>query len=171
MGDGINLEDIAVPSGPRCASISGVSVHANVCIQAHERMRLERLCHYAGRAPVAIERLSLLPDGRLLYRLKRYGNKARGQRRKRKQNATGITPGNASGLEPETNDFRCHCRHAWARLVRKVWAADPLACPKCGSRLRIIVFIDNPSVIEKILHHLKLWDTPERPPPRSTTLQ
>src|SRR6266536_2604825 len=29
------------------------------------------LCRYAGRPPVAIERLSLLPDGRLLYRLKR----------------------------------------------------------------------------------------------------
>jgi hypothetical protein len=34
-------------------------------------MRLERLCRYAGRPPVATERLSLLPDGRLLYRLKR----------------------------------------------------------------------------------------------------
>jgi hypothetical protein len=33
-------------------------------------MGLERLCRYAGRPPVAIERLSLLPDGRLLYRLK-----------------------------------------------------------------------------------------------------
>ena len=34
-------------------------------------MRLERLCRYAGRPPVAAERLSVLPDGRLLYRLKR----------------------------------------------------------------------------------------------------
>jgi hypothetical protein len=34
-------------------------------------MRLERLCRYAGRPPVATERLSVLPDGRLLYRLKR----------------------------------------------------------------------------------------------------
>lgn len=35
-------------------------------------MRLERLCRYAGRPPVATERLSLLLDGRLLYRLKRH---------------------------------------------------------------------------------------------------
>jgi hypothetical protein len=34
-------------------------------------MRLERLCRYAGRPALATERLSLLPDGRLLYRLKR----------------------------------------------------------------------------------------------------
>ncbi|MGA2264728.1 MAG: transposase [Acidobacteriota bacterium] len=40
-------------------------------LPAHDRMRLERLCRYAGRPPVATERLSLLPDGRLLYRLKR----------------------------------------------------------------------------------------------------
>jgi len=31
----------------------------------------ERLARYAGRPPLATERLSLLPDGRLLYRLKR----------------------------------------------------------------------------------------------------
>jgi hypothetical protein len=30
-------------------------------------------CRYTGRPPVATERLSLLPDGRLLYRLKRNG--------------------------------------------------------------------------------------------------
>jgi hypothetical protein len=33
-------------------------------------MRLERLCRYAARPPVATERLSLLADGRLLYGLK-----------------------------------------------------------------------------------------------------
>jgi hypothetical protein len=34
-------------------------------------MRLERLARYAGRPPVATGRLSLLPDGRPPYRLKR----------------------------------------------------------------------------------------------------
>jgi hypothetical protein len=71
VGDVVELEDLAVPSGPRCATISGFSLHANVCIPAHDRMRLERLLRYAGRPPVATERLSRLPDGRLLYRLKR----------------------------------------------------------------------------------------------------
>jgi len=41
-----------------------------VCVPAHDRMRLERLARYAGRPPLATDRLSLLPDGRLLYRLK-----------------------------------------------------------------------------------------------------
>ena len=44
---------------------------ANVCIEARDRMRLERLCRYAGRPAVATERPTELPDRRLLYRLKR----------------------------------------------------------------------------------------------------
>ena len=51
--------------------VAGFSVHANVCIEARDRMRLERLCRYAARPAVATERLTALPDGRLLYRLKR----------------------------------------------------------------------------------------------------
>jgi hypothetical protein len=51
--------------------VSGVNIHANARIADHDRMGLERLCRYACRPPVAGERLSLLPDGRLPYRLKR----------------------------------------------------------------------------------------------------
>jgi hypothetical protein len=55
----------------RCAEAGGVNVHANVCVPARDRRRLERLCRYAGRPPVATARLSRLADGRLVYRLKR----------------------------------------------------------------------------------------------------
>jgi len=56
---------------PRCAMVSGFSVHANVCIEARDRMRLQRLIRYAARPAVSTERLTELSDGRLLYRLKR----------------------------------------------------------------------------------------------------
>jgi hypothetical protein len=46
-------------------------VHANVSIDARDRLRLERLARYVSRPAVSTERLSELPDGRLLYRLKR----------------------------------------------------------------------------------------------------
>ena len=101
-----------------------------------------------------------------------YSNKARGQRRQ--QSAAAVTPLAASCPDAgQDEDFRRHCRRAWARLIRKVYLVDPLICPKCGGRLRILSFIDNPCVIEKILRHLKLWDSPERPPPsrRPTTLE
>jgi len=69
-GDGIDIELAAVP-GPCCANVSGVNLHAGVLIPAHDRMRLERLCRYVGRPPVALDRLSTLANGRLKYRLKR----------------------------------------------------------------------------------------------------
>ena len=54
----------------RCAMVDGFSVHAGVAIRAHDRKGLERLCKYASRPPLATERLTQLPDGRLSYRLK-----------------------------------------------------------------------------------------------------
>jgi hypothetical protein len=71
VGDDIDVEEIGYIAGPRCASVSGVNLHADVVIPAHDRFRLERLLRYGLRPPVAIDRLSGLPDGRLLYRLKR----------------------------------------------------------------------------------------------------
>jgi len=47
--------------------VSGFSVHANVSIEARDRERLQRLIRYAARPAVATERLTELPDGRLLY--------------------------------------------------------------------------------------------------------
>lgn len=72
LGDRIDAEDVEEwVRGPRCASIRGVSLHANVAIAARDRPRLERLCRYVARPPVATERLSKRADGRLLYQLKR----------------------------------------------------------------------------------------------------
>ncbi len=72
LGDRIDPEDLEeCVQGPRCASINGVSLHANVAVPARDRRRLERLCRYVARPPVATQRLSRLPDGRLLYQLKR----------------------------------------------------------------------------------------------------
>jgi len=70
MGDRIDAGDLPVLQGERCATVGGVSVHANVAVPARDRRRLERLCRYGARPPVATERLSRLEDGRLLYRLK-----------------------------------------------------------------------------------------------------
>jgi hypothetical protein len=70
MGDRIDAEDLPKLSGERCASVGGVSLHANVAVPARDRRRLERLCRYVARPPLATQRLSRLGDGRLLYRLK-----------------------------------------------------------------------------------------------------
>ena len=62
-------------------------------------------------------------------------------------------------------EFACGRRRSWARLIKKVYEADPLVCPRCSRPLKIISLIGDAPVIEKILRHLKLWDRPERPPP------
>jgi hypothetical protein len=45
----------------------------------------------------------------------------------------------------------------WRELIKKVWEVDPLICPHCGAEMKLIALIDDRSVIEKILRHLKLW--------------
>ncbi|HEX5067053.1 MAG TPA: transposase [Myxococcota bacterium] len=70
VGDRIDPEALPQLEGERCASVDGVSLHANVAVPARDRRRLERLCRYVARPPVATDRLSRLADGRLLYRLK-----------------------------------------------------------------------------------------------------
>ena len=63
------------------------------------------------------------------------------------------------------DEFARRLRSSWARLIKKVYEADPLVCPRCSGALKIVSLIDDGAVIEKILRHLKLWDRPERPPP------
>jgi len=50
-------------------------------------------------------------------------------------------------------------------MIRKVYQIDPLTCPQCGGRMRIISFIEDHKVIDKIIAHLKLTFHAERPPP------
>jgi len=39
---------------------------------------------------------------------------------------------------------------AWARLIRKVYEADPLACPKCKAPMRFITLVEEPEIIRRI---------------------
>ena len=71
VGDQVDGDNLDPLQSSRCAMVSGFSVHANVSIDARDRLRLERLARYVSRPAVSTERLSELPDGRLLYRLKR----------------------------------------------------------------------------------------------------
>jgi hypothetical protein len=57
----------ATPRVPECR---GMSLHADVAVPARDRRRLERLCRYVARPPLANDRLEERSDGRLLLRLK-----------------------------------------------------------------------------------------------------
>jgi hypothetical protein len=71
VGDWVDPESLDAFESLRTAMVSGFSVHANIAVEARDRMRLERLLRYAARPAVSTDRLSELPDGRLHYRLKR----------------------------------------------------------------------------------------------------
>jgi len=53
----------------------------------------------------------------------------------------------------------------WAEMIRKVFEVDPLTCPQCGGQMRIISFITDYAVVDRIINHLKLTFVAERPPP------
>jgi hypothetical protein len=57
----------------------------------------------------------------------------------------------------------------WAALIKAVFEVDPLKCPKCGGEMKIVGFIEEEIVIEKILRHCNLWSEPvPRPPPQKS---
>jgi hypothetical protein len=56
------------PNG--AARAGGFSLHAGIDIAPGQRTKLERLCRYVSRPPVATERLALTPSGQVRYTLK-----------------------------------------------------------------------------------------------------
>jgi len=51
----------------------------------------------------------------------------------------------------------------WAKLMKRTWGLDVLACPRCNGKMTVIALIDDERVARKILRHLGL---PSRAPPR-----
>jgi len=50
-------------------------------------------------------------------------------------------------------------------MIRKVFEVDPLVCAQCGGQMKVIAFITDYAVVDRIIHHLKLTFVAERPPP------
>ena len=68
-------------------------------------------------------------------------------------------------IEEFTEGSASAAKRAWARLIKQVYEVDPFMCPRCTGPMRIIAFIEQPEVIEKILTHLGLWPTHIHSPP------
>ncbi len=62
---------VVTTAGPRHAHSAGFDLHANVAVRAGERTRLEHLCRYVLRPPLAQDALEWTPDGKVLLRLRR----------------------------------------------------------------------------------------------------
>jgi len=42
--------------------------------------------------------------------------------------------------------------------MQKIYEIDPITCPKCQGRMKVISFIQDPEIIKKIFKHLNLWN-------------
>lgn len=47
-------------------------------------------------------------------------------------------------------DIRRIPSKGWAEMIRKVYEVDPLACPKCGGRMKVVAFIVPPHLGQTI---------------------
>jgi hypothetical protein len=80
-----------------------------------------------------------------------YSCRSRGERKKKlaEQNAEIVA------LVPEP---RATPSSAWAACIKRVYEIDPLECPKCQGRMRIVAFMHDPVAIANVTRSLGLPD-------------
>ncbi|MBF0548691.1 MAG: transposase [Candidatus Riflebacteria bacterium] len=173
---------------------SGFHVYCGEPIAPENETSMENLGRYIIRASISQERMTYMDqEGKIVYESKDgltkkeftplewlanicshipdpgqqtvryygfYSNVSRGKRLKAE--CDDKVPSISESLGGSGKAFRRN----WARLIQKIYEIDPLVCPKCQGLMRVISFIEEKAVIEKILKHLGLWTVQPRPPPR-----
>ena len=56
-------------------------------------------------------------------------------------------------------------------MIRKVYEVDPMVCPQCGGKMRVIAFLTDYAVVDRIIDHLKLTFVADKPPPPRVAYQ
>ena len=74
-----------------------------------------------------------------------YANRVRGDRAEKE-------PGEGKVEEEPAKKRRCPA--SWARLIAKVFHADPLTCRKCGGKLKVVAYLHDQVAIKQVLAHL-----------------
>src|SRR5205809_4987359 len=96
-----------------------------------------------------------------------FANRARAPKASSEQQTPPATgPGASAHAASELVQRR---RASWARLIQKIFEVDPLLCV-CGAEMKIISFITDPRVVDRILRHLESQACRARDPfePRAT---
>jgi len=52
-----------------------------------------------------------------------------------------------------------------AEMIRKIYEVDALICPRCGGRMRVVAFLTEYAVVDRIIRHLELTFAEKKPPP------
>ena len=186
----------AIITNKRCAEVAGFNVHANTCARAGDRERLEILVRYLARPPIANDRLSELPDGRLALKFKQVWRDGTTRvvftpheliekliplipRPRAHVGSTRVEYGRgeapaepAKPREIDPSGIPRLNRLPWAVLLKRVFLVDVLECPKCKGRMRIIAAVTEPASVRRVLESLGLpSEAPRlraaRPPPQT----
>ena len=64
-------------------------------------------------------------------------------------------------VDPEPEAL-LEAKRRWAELLRRILEVEPLPCPRCGETMRIVAFITEPKVIDRILEHVRRTQTSRR---------
>jgi hypothetical protein len=169
---------------------TGFNVHSRV--RAKTKREAERVGKYMIRPLLSLERLSLDErDGQVGYHygkgagemermdylefiarvtfhipdkgqvtVRYYGLYANAHRGKVKKASLGPFP-----LQMVEEELRPFPSQGWAEMIRKVYEVDPMVCPQCGGTMKVIAFLTDYPVVDRIIYHLKLTFVAERPPP------
>jgi len=171
---------------------TGFNVHS--LVRAKTKLEAERVGKYMIRPVLSLDRLSFLEqEGKVGYRWGRdgagqetevmdylefiarvtshipdkgqvmvryYGLYANAHRGKVKK--ASLSP---SALRVVEEDLKRIPSKGWAAMIRKVYEVDPMLCPKCGGRMKVVAFITEVAVVDRIIDHLKLTFVADKPPP------
>ena len=88
-----------------------------------------------------------------------YANRPRGRRRHAEPAAVG-----APAIVPAPRLAPTEAARRWAALRQQRFEVDPLRCPTCHGAMRIVAFITQASVIDRILSHLRTHADARSPP-------
>jgi hypothetical protein len=164
---------------PLLARLAGFTLHAATVCEAHQRNRLERLCRYVTRPPLALKRLSTDLRGRVVYAYKhpfRDGSthvvlepldfiarlaalvprprlnltRFHGVFAPNFKHRQRIVPRRRRG---KLDSDKPKAPMTWMQRLRRVFAIDIETCPECGGTLHVIASIEEPWLIRKILAH------------------
>ena len=106
------------------------------------------------------------PKRHLVFYYGHYCNLLRGRRRKAQLAGSSDTSHTLAKDDenPPSSAQRQALRRRWRDLIRRVFELDPLLCP-CGGEFKVVAFITEPRVIQRILQHLRSREHQGRAPP------
>ena len=82
-----------------------------------------------------------------------YANRVRRLYRAEVRGAEAVDGGEGSAPPEDLSEREARGRRSWARMLRRIYEVDPMACSRCGDQLKIVSVITDPVVIDAFLVH------------------